>query len=251
MRHPIVRCLVCLVIIGWFLPAAAQNKGAIIVAFSEFPPYKIGGEKDVGGIDIEILEKIATRMDRSLTFKKGTFEDCLKMMEQGQADVMTSLLRRPEREAYIRIVQPRYRVRSDKVFYVLKDRRDKVRIYDDLRALKIGVKAGVRYAPMFDNDERLEKIPADSIKINISKLVAGKIDTFIATDLEARYWIEKLNLGDRIVPAPYRFTHLDPIYMGISKKSAFLEEAGEFGHVLKSLVDNGDVQAIIDRYRKP
>lgn len=251
MRHPIARCLVCLVIIGWFLPAAAQNKGTINVAFSEFPPYKIAEKKDVSGIDIEILEEIATRMDRSLTFKRGTFEDCLKLMEQGQADVMSSLLRRPEREAFIHYVQPRYRVRSVKVFYVLQDNHNALRSYGDLQKLKIGVKTKASYAPMFDNDERLNKIPSDSIKINISKLVAGKIDTFITTDLEGDYWVQKLNLENRIVKAPYKFMHSDSIYMGISKKSAFVDEAGEFGHILKELVDTGEVQKIIDRYRKP
>jgi hypothetical protein len=39
--------------------------------------------------------------------------------------------------------------------------------------------------------------------------------------------------------------------MGISKKSAFLSEAEAFGRGLKELANTGEVQKIIDPYRKP
>ncbi len=104
---------------------------------------------------------------------------------------------------------------------------------------------------MFDNDESLNKISADSIKINISKLVAGQIDTFLTTDLEGDYWIRKLGLEDRIVRAPFKLTHLDEIYMAISKKSALADEVEAFGAILNDLVKTGAIQKIEDRYRKP
>ena len=240
-----------LVMAVFLIPLKVHSQEPIIVAISAFPPYKIIEKDQTTGIDVEILDEIAKRMNRSLSFKKGTFEDCLKLMETGQADVMSSLLRRPEREMYLQYVQPRYRVRSDKVFYLRKDGNITLRIYDDLAKLNIGVKAGAQYAPMFDNDSALQKIPADSTKINIAKLVAGQIDTFIATDLEGGWWIRKLNLEDNIVKAPYKFIHLDPVYMGVSKKSKFIENTKEFSRILKELVDTGVIQKIENSYFKP
>ncbi|MGD9333169.1 MAG: transporter substrate-binding domain-containing protein [Desulfobacterales bacterium] len=240
-----------LVVAAMLIPLTVHSQEAIVVAFSDFPPFKIGHPSQPGGIDVEILEQMAARMNRTLTFKRGSFEECLRMMQEGQADVMSSLLRRPEREKYIHYVQPRYRVRTDKVFFLLKKRGITLRIYDDLQKLKIGVKSEAQYAPMFDNDQSLEKIPADSLKLNITKLAAGQIDTFIATDLEGRYWIRELNLEDRIVKAPFKFSHLDPVYMGISKKSSFMEATKEFGRILKEMVDTGAIRKIEDRYLKP
>ena len=89
-----------------------------------------------------------------------------------------------------------------------------------------------------------------SIKINISKLVAGQIDTFITTDLEGDYWIKTLGLQDRITKARFKFQQLDPTYMGISKKSAFAAEAKRFGSILKELVDKGMVQRTVEKYLK-
>jgi len=92
------------------------------------------------------------------------------MMERGEADLMTSLLRRPERENFIHYVQPRYLNRSEKVFYVLTGRQELIRSYDDLSNLRIGVKAGARYSPMFDTDKTLNKIQALDININRLRL---------------------------------------------------------------------------------
>ena len=251
MKPYVLYLLVCIVGIATALPTVATGQPTIVVAFSEFPPYKVLDEGQVGGIDVEILYEIAGRMNRGLTFKQGTFEDCLEMMAKGEADVMTSLLRRPDREAYLLYVLPRYRPRSEKIFFVRTEDRGTVRAFDDLKSLRIGVKSGANYGPMFDNDESLNKISADSIKINISKLVAGQIDTFLTTDLEGDYWIRKLGLEDRIVRAPFKLTHLDEIYMAISKKSALADEVEAFGAILNDLVKTGAIQKIEDRYRKP
>jgi polar amino acid transport system substrate-binding protein len=187
-------------------------------------------------------------MDLTLFFKNGTFESCLQMMERGETDLMTSLLRRPERENYIHYVQPRYRTRADKVFYVPTGRRSLISSYDDLTNLKIGVKGGVKYAPMFDSDKALIKIPAPDIATNLQRLLSGEIDTFLDTSTEGDYWIKTLGFGDKVSKAIFKFTHSDSIYMGISKKSLFTKRTKDFGKHLKQMSDKGLIQKIVDRY---
>ena len=239
-----------LVLAGLLAPGLAWSTDKVIVAFSEFPPYKMIVDGKHAGIDVDILREITRRMEYNPHFRNCTLEDCLGLMKQGQADVMTSLLRRAERESFIQFVQPRYRARSDKVFYLFGEDPKQIRVFDDLKTLRIGVKAGANYAPAFDNDQELNKIPAQSIKLNISKLVAGQIDTFITTDLEGDYWIKQLGLQDRIIKARFKFQQLDPTYMGISKKSPFAGEAKRFGRILKEMLDKGAVQRIVDEYSK-
>ena len=250
MGLKIQRHFIWIALILLLSPSLTQSAQSIVVAFSEFPPYKMMADGKHTGIDVDILQEIGKELGFTPNFKYGTLEECLEMMKQGQADLMTSLLRRVEREPYILYVQPRYRARSDKVFYVLKEHQKSIRTYDDLKTLKIGVKGGTSYAQSFDSDKKLNKVPAESIRINISKLVAGQIDTFITTDNEGDYWIKALGLQDLITKAPFKFQQLDPIYMGISKKSAFVKEAKSFGRILKDLVDKGVVQRIVDEYLK-
>lgn len=241
---------IVLVLGALLLPVSGQCGQKVVVAFSEYPPYKIITQGKRTGIDIEILTEIAKRMDLELTFKNCTFKECLAMMERGEADLMTSLLRRIDREKYILYVQPRYRPKSNKVFYVRKGSSTLIRTYDDLENLKIGVKAGVRYAPIFDRDKSLKKIPAPDVKTNFQRLLAGEIDTFVTSKTEGDYYIKTLGYQDKIVKAPLGFTLSDSSYMGISRKSSFEKQAKEFGRNLKRLLDKGQVQKIVDSYVK-
>ena len=232
------------------LPAVGQCEQKATVAFSEFPPFKMMIKGKHTGIDVDILMEIAKRMDLTLAFKKGTFEDCLEMMKRGEADLITSLLRRPDREKYILYVQPSYKARSEKAFYVLEARRNLIRSYSNLKNLKIGVKGGVKYAPIFDNDKDLNKISAPDIKTNLEKLVSGEIDTFITTSSEGDYYIKTLGYSEKVAKAPFAFIISAPSYIGISKKSPLAERAKELGKNLKELSDKGVIQQRIDEYLK-
>ena len=103
---------------------------------------------------------------------------------------------------------------------------------------------------LFDDDKALNKVPAQHIKENISKLLGGQIDTFLDADTEGDYWIKKSNLHYRIVKARFKFQQLDPVYMGISRKSSFKDQAKKFGRNLKYLVDHGVVQRLVEKYTK-
>ena len=248
MRFRLCNFIVYTFLVIVLFPSFGQSGQQVVTAFSEFPPYKMIVDGKQAGIDVDILTEIAKRMDLTLSFKEGAFEDCLRMMERGEADLMTSLLRRSERENYILYVQPRYRTSADKIFYVRNDRRNLIRLYDDLANLKIGVKSGVKYAPMFDNDKDLIKIPAPDIATNLRKLVSGEIDTFLDTRTEGDYWIKTLGYGEKVSKAPFKFTHSYSTYIGISKKSPFAKRAKEFGKHLKYLLDKGLIQKIVDKY---
>ena len=250
MRPKLFHFILSAALLLFILPNQVLAAQTLVVAFSEFPPYKIVEKGKASGIDLDILKEIGTRMDFEVSPRFGTFEECLAMMKQGKADLMTSLLFRSEREPYILYVQPRYRTRSDKVFYVMKGSENLIRQFEDLRPLKIGVKAGVSYEQLFDDDKALNKVAAQSIKENISKLLAGQIDTFLDADTEGDYWIKKSNLHYRIVKARFKFQQLDPVYMGISRKSSFKDQAKSFGRNLKYLVDHGVVQRLVEKYTK-
>ena len=165
MRLKIYRHVLWMALVMLLSPNLAQSAQTVVVAFSEFPPYKMIVDGKHKGIDMDILHEIGKQMDFTLEFRNGTFEECLGMMRQGEADLMTSFLRRAERESYILYVQPRYRARSDKVFYLLKEHLKSIRMYDDLKTLKIGAKGGAKYALPFVNDNELkiaERLPEDA-----------------------------------------------------------------------------------------
>ncbi len=77
------------------------------------------------------------------------------MMKDGTIDPMAGLLKRPEREEYIRFVQPPCKERSDTIFFVPKGKPSLIQTYEDLYALKIGTTLGSKYFHQFDEDKKL------------------------------------------------------------------------------------------------
>ena len=247
-----IACLTFLLLVAAAFPLPSQTHGGetVTVAFSEFPPYKVVKGEQYAGIDTDLLREVAKRLNLNLAFKHGTFEECLEMMRQGKADVMTTLLRRPEREEYILFAQLRYRTRETKAFYMLTDSNVRVKKYEDIKGLKIGVKQGARYFPRFDNDGELNNIPARNTEANIRKLLAGEIDTFIDTRDEARYWLKALDLADAIRESGYSYELLDPVYVGISRKSPLAARAKAFQRALTKAVDEGALERLKEEYLK-
>ena len=82
-----MRLRVCAFVILIFLvivlfPTLGQSSQQVVVAFSEFPPYKMMVDDRPAGIDVEILKEVAKRMDLALSFKQATFEECMRMMQR-------------------------------------------------------------------------------------------------------------------------------------------------------------------------
>jgi polar amino acid transport system substrate-binding protein len=245
-----IACLTFLLLVATAFPLPSQtlNEETATVAFSEFPPYKMVVGDRYAGIDTDLLREVAKQLGLKLAFRHGTFEECLEMMRQGKADVMTTLLRRPEREEYILFAQLRYRTREVKSFYTLKDSGVHVREYSDLTGLKIGVKQGARYFPRFDNDDELTKVQANNTEGNLRRLLNREIDVFIDTRNEARYWLKTLDLADEIRESEYTYELLDPVYMGISRKSPLVTRVKKFEHALTKAVDKGVLERIKGKY---
>ncbi len=245
-----IACLTFLLLVATAFPLSSQtlSEETATVAFSEFPPYKMVVGDRYAGIDTDLLQVVAQQLGLKLAFNHGTFEECLEMMRQGKADVMTTLLRRPEREKYILFAQLRYRTREVKGFYMLKDSNVHVRKYSDLEGLKIGVKEGARYFPRFDNDEGLDKMLASNTENNLRRLLNREIDVFIDTRDEARYWLKILDLTGEIRESEYTYEFLDPVYVGISRKSPLAARIKEFEHALTKAVDEGALERIKKNY---
>jgi polar amino acid transport system substrate-binding protein len=58
--------------------------------------------QDVSGIDVDIVREIARRMKLEIEYVRCPWARCLAMMQSGEADLLSSVWKRPEREACLR-----------------------------------------------------------------------------------------------------------------------------------------------------
>jgi polar amino acid transport system substrate-binding protein len=232
------------------VPATARCAGAVLrVSFNELPPWKALGPKgEPTGVDVEFLNVVAGRMGLQVEYVHYPFKRGLKMLELGEVDMMTGVLRRPEREAYLHFIEPPYKNRSSKAFFVLKGREHSITRHEDLHGLRVGTGLGGRYYPCFDDDDAIEKFPVAAQDLCFRMLAAGRVDAVIMTETAGDYRVAQYGYGGRIVKADY--VHRDPqgVYLVLSKRSRHAARLEEFGRVARELMDAGVLDEIMARF---
>jgi len=236
------------VLLAWGLasPAAADP---MVFAFSRLPPWKTVEGTDFVGAYTEIVRELAKRTGTELKIFPCPSKRCLKMIEDGQADVIIGVQPSPERQAYIHFLSTPYRrFSSDKVFYVLKGKAATIRSYDDLKTLRIGITNGSRFFDRFDKDASLNKDVVNDVQANFKKLVHGRVDAVLMAEDQGEAVLYGMHLQNQIEKAQYRVRDRTPRSVGFSRKSAFAPMFPEFEAAMAAMVKDGTLQAIYKRY---
>ncbi len=227
----------------------AQVQQTLVVAFSEAPPWKIlSPQQEYIGIDMDILQRLASKHDLQLVVKPAPLARCLEMLKSGDADVVSNLMRTTDRESFIRYLEVPYQTHTDKVFYLQTGNPRDIRRYEELEGLSIGVKRGAKYDPRFDNDLQLYKESAVTSLVNLKKLAIGRLDAVLSTESEGDYWIKHLNWQGTFKKATLRFDEPRAVYFGLSRHSKLLNLAVAFETDLRQLLQNGELEQIRARY---
>ncbi len=144
MRGKTILCVFCCC--GILLHSNSSQGNELIYAASHWPPWVIvPQEGSITGINIDIVKEIAKRLELDLKIIRCTWKRCLKLVELGEADIIGTILKRPDREIYLHFLPPPYIVTSSRVFYVLKGQKHLIQKYEDLYRMKqVGVVRGVK-----------------------------------------------------------------------------------------------------------
>lgn len=215
-------------------------EGVLRVAFSESPPFKILSIKgEPTGIDIQLMKELAQRLGLRIEYEFVPFKRGLYMLENGQVDFMTGVLRRNEREEYLHYIEPAYKKYSDKAFYVLNGNEHIVKKHEDLHNLVVGTLLGVKYYPKFDNDELINKQSITDRDSRFKMLLAHRIDAVISSECSGDYRIARLGLSDVVSKADYVYRKEQHVYMVLSKKSIHAKNIDKINTVLGNLLNEG------------
>lgn len=200
----------------------------------------------LNGIDIEILKLISTNLNLSLITQKKSLLKCLQDMKSGSIDLMMGLSYSDEKAEYISYLDQPY-ISVSPAFFT-KQTDIKIEQYDDLKHYKIGYINGLSYFPEFDQDKDLIKIPAAHETQLLEMLYNGSIDIILGTDIRIKYELQEKELTDTIVEIKYKPDYIIDLYIGISKKSDFIEYKDEVENIIDKIKINGELNSIITNY---
>ena len=230
----------------------------LTMAIDNYPPYHIIPEDGAEpfGETIAIVKAVVHRVNHlggfhlTIGYTPDTpFKRCLQMMKKGEADIMGGLFNTADRDGYMEMLE--YKGRSNKVFVLPKGAHTSITAYDDLRGLKIGTQLGFLYFDRFDKDTTLQKAPVVRITQNIHKVLNGRIDTFILSEIQFKGLHERFpQMAARLKTAKYVYDAPNPVCIGISRRSFLADPIylDVFRQVVKDMRMSGEFVRIMEAF---
>ena len=180
---------------------------------------------------MDIFQEIADRLGWKVHYREAPFRRVLRMVQQGEVDVMLEPLEPLEtagRTELMEFVAPAFPPERRLFFYLNAENR--IERYADLYGRAIGTLEGASYFSRFDSDDRLLKEPAPRYENLMLMMQKGRVDVVIAPELVGLYTVEELGLDVKVSPF---FVPGERSYIAVAKNSPVLKYADDIRAALK------------------
>lgn len=236
-------------------PPAKQKDCEFTLGFDAWEPYQYQDIGDqVSGLDIELVEAVATEMGCRLSFKQGTWVSLLADLRAGEVDILLGASKTEAREEFA-LFSDAYRTEEFSL-YIRKD--------DDTRAAytslsefmqnnsKIGIVGDYYYGPevsvlLEDTESSKYFVNAIMGELNVARLLDSDIDGFIEDTFVGATLIRRKALSDYIVAQGLTF-QTGNAYVMFSKDSVTPEQLADFNFELEKIKAGPLYQSIFDKY---
>ncbi len=215
----------------------------VTVGVNHAPPYRIIHGSERSGLYVEIFEEIADRLGWKVRYREAPFRRVLRMVQQGEVDVMLGPIQTEATADLMEFVAPAFPPERRLFFYL--DKEHSIQRYADLYGRAIGVLEGASYFPRFDNDEKLIKEAAPRYENLMLMMEKGRVDVVIAPELVGLYTVERLGLEVGVSPF---FVPGKRSYIAVAKNSPALKYADDIRAALKLIELEGIREDLVLKY---
>ena len=214
---------------------------------AQFPPYEMTTD-DGGfeGIDVEIAEAIAEKLDLELVVDDMAFNAALTAAQTGQSDMVMAGVTVNEDRLEVMDFSDTY---ATGVQVVIVKEDSPIQTIDDLaNAEMIGCQAdttGYIYCsyPPEEGGYGEDHVTAyDNGALAVMALINGQVDAVVIDNAPAQEFV-KANEGLKILDTEFA---VEDYAIGFAKGNTALKDA--VNAALKELIEDGTVQSIIDKY---
>lgn len=225
------------------LPSWAGAAAPCRVVGSADPPFRFLHQGEAGGLYYELLRAAAARAGWDLAFSEVPAARALRMMQDGEADLMMGPLHRPEREAYLHYSRVRLPA-EDKAVYT-RPGAAPLQELTQLRGLRVGVQRGKRYGGGFDELTGLQRVELSDYEGALQMLALGRLDAVVAPQRQARLALARLGLDLR--EQALRWPGETP-YLVLARRSTWVGRVEQIEQAFDALQRSGEWQRIVARY---
>lgn len=216
-----------------------------------FPPHIILDTQRYHGLNIQLFEALAAEVGCQVRFVKSPWARALRLVQQGQIDVISQLSLNPERAKDLAFIGPHLQERmwfiaDPALFPSLRTIND---LAEQAPTSVIAVLNGGYYGPKFaslkKNPAFLQRLfPILSNEDKLALLESGRVQAVLEEELA---WLWRT----RTTKTPYQpllLVHDNPVYFGINKHSVSSELRGQLAEAWQKLYQTGRLQIIRASY---
>jgi len=230
------------------LPAEMTTE--VVLVNASYPPYVMPQGHPLGpGIDMEVAMTALENMGVRTSVQLVPFKRALAMLEEGRADLTTSLSFREERDEYLLWSLP-YRTDTSYIFFTRKDASFEPRRVEDLRGKSVGVVRGFVFPSAFADDAAIVKVEAPHVASLVGMLLKGRFDALIVNSIVGKHELMATGRLAEVKQAPFSLRSLNDkgTVMGFSKARVSREFVERFNAELRKMLDDGTIDRIEDKY---
>ncbi len=239
----------------WGMPAMSADL-RVVTLFS--PPYAFEYAGEVVGIAADSVREGLRRAGFEAEISMVPWKRALHMVQMGDADAIFNAVMTPERESFLYFANELLILEETVAF---KRTDSSVVLNSDLsqdQVVRLGIGSGFSYGEKLDSvlqkSQSIKVESAPSVRRNIEKLMADRIDAFLADKYLALYSIKDLELqtelrivsdekGDTVVLGASQS------YLAFSRKTMSSATAERFSRALKGMKLDGTFEAILKKYQ--
>ena len=228
--------------------AAAQCDTLVYATNPAYPPY--GWSEDhhsYRGASIDLLPLLMPAHVK-LQAVVYPWKRAQQMAQEGRIDLLLSLRKTPEREAYLLFSHHPIFANPIAIFR-LKGKQESVADWQTLVGLRGGVSRGDTFGSKFDLflQKNLTVETADTMQENFEKLRRGRIDYFVSGQYAGNYYLHQHGIDGEIEALSPPVTN-ESIHIGFSRRSPCQELEPYVSARLEELEQSGYLKRLLDGY---
>ena len=225
------------------------------LGFESWEPYQyVGLEQKASGLDIEIVQAVAGRMNCTLVLQHGTWQELLGQFRQGQLDVLSHLSFSEQRKQQFAFIGPHH---TEAIYLVgdpaalpassqLSDLIDKVD-YGRIAVLH-GAYYGEEFAQLSQQPAlQRQLVVISSIQDKLALLRAGRVNAILEDISVLHYW-QQHHYPDAGQYQPLLKVYESPVYFGFSKAALPASTLARLAQAWQRLYQQGELTAIYQKY---
>ncbi len=233
----------------------APRSCQLTMGFDVWEPYQfIGFGREIQGLDVELIEMIADKLDCDVQYQQDSWGNLLSLLKGGKIDFVLGASMTEDRKAYALFSDP-YRSEEFQL-YVRADEEHNHRQASVVDFVKdnnsLGIIGGYYYGDeltaMMDDDKYAGLFNSAFMgEINVARLIDGDIDGFLEDSFVGASLIRRKGLERYVTPHQASIKTGD-VYVMFSKATIKPDMLQRFNAALKEIKSNGQYDKLVNKY---